>query len=64
MEELKTYVKDYCGEDWGASIENSESVSDHPVGVSVSQIHLRIVMTDVDGYKTEKIIIFDIPMGC
>ncbi len=62
--DLKAYVKDYCGEDWSKLIESATSISDSPIGVTVSQIQLRIVMTDIDGYKTEKIIIFELPMGC
>ena len=64
MDALKAYVKTQCGDEWSKLIEDSKSINDDHIGVTVSQIHIRIVMTDIDGYKTEKIIIFDLPMGC
>jgi len=64
MEDLIAYVKEECGESWSEHMKNTKSISDYPVGVLISKIYFRVVMTDVDGYKTEKIIVFDIPMGC
>jgi hypothetical protein len=64
MEELQAHVKEHCGDQWYTMIENVSSIKDAPYQVGVNQIHLRIVMTDIDGYKTEKIIIFELPMGC
>ncbi len=64
MEELKEHVKNHCGEKWAKLMETSRSVNDYPIGVTMSQIQLKIVMTDIDGYKTEKIIVFELPMGC
>jgi hypothetical protein len=64
ISDVITYVKDNCGESWSDMMVNTKSIYDYPAGISISKIFLRVVMTDVDGYKTEKIIIFDIPMGC
>lgn len=64
INEVKNYVTEQCGEEWGKLLQNTTSVNEYPLGVSISKIYLRIVMTDIDGYKTEKIIIFDVPMGC
>jgi hypothetical protein len=63
IEELKTVVNDECGESWSASIENIESLNDYPVSVKVSKQYLRVLMTDIDGFKTEKIIIFEVPIS-
>ena len=63
MDELKAYVNEQCGEDWSKLIEDSKSIKDAPISVDLSQIHLRVVMTDIDGYKTEKIIVFEVPKG-
>ncbi|WP_353777226.1 SH3 domain-containing protein [Winogradskyella sp. 3972H.M.0a.05] len=61
MKELKTYVKEHCGEDWSKLIETSKSIEDKVIKVNASQIQLRVLMTDIDGYKTEKIISFELP---
>ena len=64
IEALKAQVTDACGESWGASIKDVQSIKDKPIRVTMSKIMLKVVMTDIDGYKTEKIIIFEIPMNC
>ena len=64
MGELKAYVKDNCGEDWGKLIETSKSIKDANIDVGVSEVQLRVLMTDIDGHKTERIIVFEVPMGC
>lgn len=64
LDNLKTHVKDYCGETWYNLIKDVSAITDYPLGVTMSKIYLRVVMTDIDGHKTEKIIIFEIPMGC
>ena len=62
VEELKTVVNDACGETWSASIKNIKSLNDYPAKIVVSKMYLRILMTDIDGYRTEKIIIFEVPL--
>ncbi|MBT8265662.1 MAG: SH3 domain-containing protein [Bacteroidia bacterium] len=64
LKDLVAYVKDQCGEEWSAMMKSTTSIFDNPLGVSISRIFFKVVMTDIDGYKTKKIIIFDIPMGC
>jgi len=62
IDELKTVVNDACGEAWGESIKNVSSLNDYPIEIVVSKMYLRILMTDIDGYKTEKILIFELPL--
>jgi len=62
LEELKSVVKEDCGDSWSDSIKDIKSVTEYPASVKVSKQYLRIVMTDIDGYKTEKIIIFEVPV--
>ena len=62
IEELKTFVSDACGETWSDSIKDLVSLNDYPTKIVVSKMYLRILMTDIDGYKTEKIIIFEVPL--
>lgn len=64
IEELKKVVKETCGDSWGNSIKEIRSIYDSPAQVVVSKMFFRIIMTDVEGLKTEKIIIFDLPMTC
>lgn len=64
VEELKNVVDETCGESWSNSIKDIRSIYDAPAQVVVSKMFFRIIMTGVDGLKTEKIIIFDVPMDC
>ena len=64
IEALKTEVLEHCGEDWVKYIENVKTVKDYPAGVGTSRIFLKILMTDFEDKVTEKIIKFEIPMGC
>lgn len=63
IDELKTVVNDACGESWSDAIKDVTALNDYPTKVVVSKQYLRIVMTDIDGYKTEKIIIFEVPLN-
>jgi len=64
IEDLKTMVNETCGEAWSTAIKNVQTIKDYPVSITLSKVFLRIVMTDIDGLITEKIIIFEVPMGC
>lgn len=58
MDELRAYVKENCGAAWNETLESVTSVKDEPITVKANEIHLRVVMTDIDGYKDEKIVVF------
>lgn len=62
IDELKTVVNDACGETWSEAIKDVTSLNDYPTKIVVSKVYLRILMTDIDGYKTEKMIIFEVPL--
>ena len=64
IDDLKAEVKKSCGEGWSDLLQDVESLKDFHIGISISKIYLRIVMTDLNGDKIEKIIAFEIPMGC
>ncbi len=64
IETLKSAVNETCGASWSESIKDVKSIKDYPTSIITSKVLLRIIMTDIDGYKTEKIIIFEIPMSC
>ena len=63
IEDLKTVVNDACGESWSDSIKDVKALNDYPTQVIISKMYLRILMTDIDGYKTEKILIFEVPLS-
>lgn len=63
--ELKRAVKEHCGDDWNNLISKDITpLNQLNVGVSISTIYFKIIFTDLDGDKAEKIIAFNIPMGC
>ena len=64
IEEFKAVVNKNCGESWGEAVKNINSFNEAPANVALSKVFFRIVMIDIDGMKTEKIIIFDIPVNC
>ena len=64
VEELKKEVKQNCGENWFELIKNIKKVNEYPSGVSISRILFKIILTDKNGTKNERIISFEIPMGC
>lgn len=62
LEEFKTVVNEDCGEAWSESIKDVQSVTDDPVSIKTTKEYLRVVMTDIDGNKIEKVIIFEVPL--
>lgn len=64
INELKAAVKSHCGERWSDLIKNIKSVNEYPSGVSINSIYIKVILTTLDDVKIEKIITFNIPMGC
>ncbi|WP_299887138.1 SH3 domain-containing protein [uncultured Lacinutrix sp.] len=64
INELKSAVDKFCGQRWSDLLKNIKKVNEYPSGVSMSKIFLKIILTDKDNIITEKIIEFEIPMGC
>lgn len=62
IDDLKTVVNDTCGDTWSDVIKDVNALNDYPTKIVVSKMYLRILMTDIDGYKTEKILIFEVPL--
>ena len=63
LDSLKAVVKDACGPSWSDSIKNVKSLDDSPINIVVSKMYLRILMTDIEGEKTEKILIFELSLN-
>lgn len=64
INELKKAVENECGGYWPEHIKNLKKVNEYPSGVSMSRIFLKILLTDKNDSVIEKIIEFEIPMGC
>jgi len=65
LDEFKEAVTIHCGDNWTNLIKNVKNINEYPCGVGTSKIELKIVMIKSDSQeKFEKIIAFDIPMGC
>lgn len=63
-EELREAVELHCGEFWLNHIGNSPNIHEYPIGVSMNKIIFKVLLTDSNGSVQEKIIEFEIPMGC
>ncbi|PHN08270.1 SH3 domain-containing protein [Flavilitoribacter nigricans] len=63
-EELQRAVLQHCGERWAKLIPSDQSVGTYPSGIDISRIFLKLVLTDQDGQVSEKLLIFELPMGC
>lgn len=64
INELKSAVDEFCGEKWSKLIKNIKTANEYPSGVSMSKIFLKVILTNKNDQITEKIIEFEIPMGC
>lgn len=66
-DEIVLAVKERLSNDqpeWMELVKKCKGANDYPCGVSISRINLKIVTTDADGVKKERLVIFEIPMGC
>lgn len=64
IDELKKETERMC-EGWGDVVKDATSLYDYPFSIGISRIWLRVTGERVDtGEKAEKIIAFEVPMGC
>lgn len=64
LDELKAEISKQCGGGYVERVKNIKSVRDNPVNISISTIYIKVILTDLKNNKIEKIIAFEIPMGC
>jgi hypothetical protein len=65
MNDVRKAVKEHCGEHWMERSEKAETIADYPFSVSISREIIRIqILNSKEEIVREKIIIFEIPMGC
>ncbi len=65
VSELKKYVEENCVDKFVKNIRNIKNATEYPSGVSTSRIFLKIRLEETKtGEKQEKILSFEIPMGC
>ena len=64
IDELIEAVELTCGEEWSQLLGHISDVNEYPSGVSMSKIIIKLILTKKDESVQEKIIEFEIPMGC
>lgn len=64
INEFKREVERECGRYWPDLIKDIKAINEYPSGVSMSRIFLKIELTDENDSVSEKMISFEIPMGC
>lgn len=64
VDEYKQAVKKHCGEEWFDLIKDSKSINNASSGVSINKIYFKVIFTTMHDENIEKIVAFDIPMGC
>lgn len=64
LNEIKEEVKLSCGENWYELIKEIKNVNEYPSSVSISKIYFKVILTDKNGSKKERLITIQIPMGC
>lgn len=64
MDALRKQVKNTCGDGWEKLIKNTKKPNEYPCAITQSAIYLKITGTTTTGTIVEKIIEFEIPMGC
>jgi hypothetical protein len=64
IDQLKTEVENKCGKDWRNYVNDITTVNDFPADIGISRIFLKVLLTNENDEVTEKIIEFQIPMGC
>ena len=65
VEELKKYVDENCAQKFSRNIQDIKKFNQYPSIIGISKIFLKIKLENSKtGEKKEKIILFEIPMGC
>lgn len=64
IEDMKKAVKDSCGEEWVKLINTLDPMEGCCSGIGIDKICFKVILTSPNGKRSEKIIAFDIPMGC
>jgi len=65
MNELKEAVRNQCGNEWTEHIKDVKSPTEYPCGINTNRILLKIEFSSQANEITkERIILFEIPMGC
>jgi len=63
MTELREAIRKQCGDGWAEHVKNVKSPTEYPCGVSTSRIFFKITFSEQDTV-IERIVSFEIPMGC
>lgn len=64
MTEFKNAVKEHCGEEWYTLIKDEKKINKGVSTIGVSKIYFKVIFTTMFDEEIEKVIAFNIPMGC
>lgn len=64
MNELKQYVREFCGEEWYELAKNTASVEDYPLGIATSIFIFKVQGINSSEEHVEKLFHLEVPMGC
>ena len=65
INDLRAQVRKQCGDEWADHIDTLKSPHEYPSGIGTSRIFLKFKFTNaIDEIPVERIISFEIPMGC
>jgi hypothetical protein len=64
IDELVKAVGTRCGNSYAELVKDIQSITQYPIGISISTIYLKIIVTDLENNTIEKIIAFEFPLGC
>ncbi len=64
MKDFKNAVKEHCGEEWHKLIKDTKTINDGATDISISKMYFKVIFTTLHDEKIEKVIAFDIPIGC
>ncbi|WP_406685210.1 SH3 domain-containing protein [Seonamhaeicola sp. MEBiC1930] len=62
--EFKNAVKEHCGEEWYNMIKDEKKINKGASSIGVSKIYFKVIFTTMFDEEIEKVIAFDVPMGC
>jgi hypothetical protein len=65
MNELREVVRAQCGDGWAEYVKDVKSLTEYPYGISTSRIFFKIIFSEQGTVEEiERIVSFEIPMGC
>lgn len=61
---FKNAVKEHCGDVWHDLVKDEKKINNGTSTIGISKIYFKVIFTTMYDEDIEKIIAFDVPMGC